>query len=98
MFKHTNTGKQSHSQTNPCAFAYKVVCEDPQYTKPTCTYVGEDASYQFIRHRLQEQEHVQNNLKNIQPMILTEEDKKKFESSSFCCICEQPFSIYDKQY
>lgn len=64
------------AKQTPCAFAYKVVCENPQYTKPTCTYVEEDASYQFIRHMLQEQEHIQNNLKNIQPMIFTEEEKK----------------------
>ena len=32
----------------PCSFAYKVVCIDNKFTKPTIIYRGENAAYDFI--------------------------------------------------
>ena len=69
------------SQQQPCAFAYKVVCEDSKYTKPTRTFVGENASRTFLEYLIQEQEEIVRILDNIQPMIFTTQDKIKFESA-----------------
>ena len=33
----------------PCSFAYKVVCIDDRFTKPTVVYRGENAACQFIK-------------------------------------------------
>ena len=33
----------------PCSFAYKVVCIDIRFTKPTIIYRGENAAYEFIK-------------------------------------------------
>ena len=38
----------------PCSFAYKFVCIDDRFTKPTVAYRGENAAYEFIRAILQE--------------------------------------------
>ena len=32
-----------------CSFAYKVVCIDDRFTKPTVVYRGENAAYEFIK-------------------------------------------------
>ena len=51
----TNNNDKHISQQEPCAFAYKVVCEDPKYTNPTKTYVGNDASKKFFECMMEEQ-------------------------------------------
>ena len=38
----------------PCSFAYKVVCINDRFTKPTVVYRGENAAYEFIKAILQE--------------------------------------------
>ena len=38
----------------PCSFAYKVVCIDDRFTKPTVVYRGENAAYEFIKAILKE--------------------------------------------
>ena len=38
----------------PCSFAYKVVCIDDRFTKPTVVYRGENTAYGFIKAILKE--------------------------------------------
>ena len=38
----------------PCSFAYKIVCTDNRFTKPTIIYRGENAVYEFIKAILEE--------------------------------------------
>ena len=38
----------------PCSFAYKVVCIDDTFTKPTVVNRGEIAAYEFIKAIFQE--------------------------------------------
>ena len=33
----------------PCSFAYKIVCIDDKFTKPTIIYRGKNAAYEFIK-------------------------------------------------
>ena len=33
----------------PCSFAYKVVCIDDRFSKPTVVFRGENAAYEFIK-------------------------------------------------
>lgn len=86
------------SQQDPCAFAYKVVCEDSKYTKPTVTYVGKDASKKFLECMIQEHKQVKEILDNAQPMVFTDEDRRKFESAEKCGICGKRFSDYERNH
>ena len=38
----------------PCSFAYKLVCVDDKFTKPTVVFRGENATYEFIGKILKE--------------------------------------------
>ena len=38
----------------PCSFAYKIVCIDDRFTKPTIIYRGKNAAYEFIKAILEE--------------------------------------------
>ncbi|WAR05701.1 hypothetical protein MAR_021070, partial [Mya arenaria] len=68
------------------------------YTQPIVTYVGEDASEQFLHCMIQEQGHIQTILKSIQPLNLSPEEEQEYDSTPQCCICEQLFSLYDEKY
>lgn len=46
---------------------------------------------------MKEQEHTKTILETIQPMNLTPNDQQKFVTAEKCCICEETFSIYNKQ-
>ena len=53
-----------------CSYAYKVVCQDSQYTKPLRLYRGENAVLNFLENLLKENE-------EIQEVIKTQFRKKK---------------------
>ena len=38
----------------PCSFAYKIVCIDDKFSKPTIIYRGKNAAYEFIKAILEE--------------------------------------------
>ena len=50
--------QQSHTTTTsllqPISFGYKVVCQNPKYTKPTVIYRGTDTSQNLIQCLLEE--------------------------------------------
>ena len=94
----TNNNDKHISQQEPCAFAYKVVCEDPKYTNPTKTYVGNDASKKCIECMMEEQRQCMQILDYVRPMTFTNENKNEFESANSCCICEKPFTAHDRMY
>lgn len=88
----------STTKLDVCGFGYKVVCEDERYTKPSVIYRGEDAGKRLIECLLQEQEHIQQILSNIEPMHITEEHNDLIKNAMQCCICKKRFTIYDKIY
>ena len=61
------------------------MCEDPQFTKQTITYVGKDASKKFldcmIEHKL-----IMQILNNVKPLSLTHEQEQRFQLAEKCCI------------
>ena len=75
----------------PCNFAYKIVCIDDKFTKPTIIYRGENAAYEVIKAILEEyqyykkimEEHFNKNL------IMTEEEEDLFQKSNNCWICKK---------
>ena len=41
--------KKKYQDHISCSFAYKVICIDDRFTKPTVVYRGENAAYEFIK-------------------------------------------------
>ena len=94
-FECTNKLKEVRNhitQQDLCAFAYKLVCEDHKFTKPTITYVGKDASKKFLECMIQEHEQIMTILDNVQPRFLSDEEEKRFQSAEKCCICVRIYS------
>ena len=107
----TNVTKLHTCQPNPkssasipltklevCGFAYKIVCKDSQYTKPSVIYRGEDAGRKLIECLLREEEEIQGILSNIQPMNITEEHQGLIENAVECCLCKVCLTAEDKKY
>ena len=78
-----------------CGFAYKVVCEDPQHTKPTVIYRGPNASNKLIESLLEEQKEIKEILSHIEPMP---EHDGLIDSAKSCCLCKKEFTLYDRTY
>ncbi|XP_053380071.1 uncharacterized protein LOC128548718, partial [Mercenaria mercenaria] len=92
----THSSTTSTTKLEVCGFAYKVVCADNRYTKPTVVYRGSDASQKFITSLLREQKEIENILSNIEPMIITSDDFEEISRASQCCLCQKDFTPYEK--
>ena len=75
----------------PCSFAYKVVCIDNRFTKPTVVYRGENAAFEFIKAILQEHKYCTKIRKKHfkKNSIMNEEEEHLFQQSSSCWICKK---------
>lgn len=81
-----------------CGFAYKVVCEDSKYSKPTVVYRDSDASNLFIQCLLTEQREIENILSRVEPMIIKDEYMGEIDNPYKCCLCGKGFTSYEKVY
>ena len=74
----------------PCSFAYKVVCIDNKFTKPTIIYRGENAAYEFIKAILEEYKYCKKIMKEYfnKNLIMSEEEEHLFQKSNICWICK----------
>ena len=81
-----------------CSYRYKVVCcYDDKYSKPVQFYRGENAVSKFMEQMLQEVRYCKgfkNNHFN-KDMIMTEADKKDFNTADKCHICNKKYSEKD---
>ena len=85
-FEYTNKLKEmgNHmTHQDPRAFAYKVVCEGHKFTKQTITYVGKDASKTFLECMIQGHEQIMTILDNVKPLILSDDEEKRFQLADF---------------
>ena len=75
----------------PCSFAYKLVCVDDEFTKPTVVFSEENAAYESVKAILKEYQHCKKVMKERfhKNLIMSEEDKEQFQSSNTCRICEK---------
>ena len=76
MFTTVNT------KFEPCGFGYQVVCINDKYTKPPVVYRGPDVSKKFLENIVEEEKMIKEVLKHVEPMVMTEDDKLKFQSSN----------------
>ena len=79
----------------PCGFSYVVVRSDRQTSGPH-TYRGEDAVFEFLRHLLNREREVREDMANKRPLVITNEDWKKFRNARECYICDK--SLYKDLY
>ena len=77
-----------------CSFAYKSVCIDDRFTKPTIIYRGENAAYKFIKAILEEYKYCKKIMKEYfnKNLIMTEEEEDLFQKSNNCWICKKLIS------
>ena len=74
----------------PCSLAYKVVCIDNRFTKPTIIYRGENPAYEFIKAILEEYKYCKKIIEEYfnKNLIMTEEEHL-FQKSNNCWICKK---------
>ena len=75
----------------PCSFAYKVVCIDDRFTKPTVVFRGENSAYEFIKAILKEYKYCRKvmNKHFNKNLIMSEEEEHLFQQSNSCWICKK---------
>ena len=78
----------------PCSFAYKIVCIDNKFAKPTVIYRGENAADEFIKAILEEYEYCKKIMEEYfnKNLIMTEEEQDLFQKINNCWICKKNFS------
>ena len=74
-----------------CSFAYKVVCIDNRFTKPTIIYRGENAAYEFFNATLKEYKYCKKVMDEYfnKNLIMTQEEEHLFQKSNSCYICKK---------
>ena len=98
---HTCAPNPDYSSTTPttklevCGFAYKVVCEDSRYTKPTVIYRGPNAAVKLIESLIKEQKEIREIISHIEPIP---EHEGLLDNAKQCCLCKKNFSLYDRTY
>ena len=75
----------------PFSFAYKIVCIDDKFTKPTIIYNGENAADEFIKAILEEYKYCKKiiNKHFNKNLVMTEEEEDLFQKSNNCWICKE---------
>lgn len=76
-----------------CGYVYQVVCVDNQYTKRPIVYRGPNVSKHFLENILAERDEIENILKTVQPLQMSESEELSFKSSTQCHICNDLFSV-----
>ena len=72
----------------PCSYAYKIVCTDDRFNKPTVIYRGESAAYEFIKAILKEYKYCKKIMKKyFDKNLIMNEEEYLFQQSNSCSIC-----------
>ena len=78
----------------PCSFAYKIICIDNRFTKPTIIYRGENAAYEFTKAILEEYKYFKKIMEEYfnKNLIMTEREEDLFQKSNNSWICKKFFN------
>ena len=82
-----------------CSYGYKLVCVDPQFSKPVKLYRGPNAVYKFIESVIDEVDYCQKVKKEHfnKPLVMSEEDEALFRSQDSCHICNEKYTASAKR-
>ena len=71
---------EKHQDHVPCSFAYKIVCINDRFTKPTIFYTDENAAYESIQSNLKEFKYCKKIMKEyfIKNLIMSEKEEHLF--------------------
>ena len=89
----TNSNTTQTSEHVPCSFFYIVVRSDGEVTSKSL-YCGEDCMDKFFSELDCEIEKIRNDLKNIRPLEMTQEDWDRHRAADLCWVCDGPFRPY----
>ena len=76
-----------------CGYGYQVVSLDAKYTKTPKIYRGPNVSKHFLESMIAERDEIENILKTVQPLQMSNSEELSFISSTQCHICNDPFSV-----
>ena len=76
----------NYQKQEPNSFCYYIKCIDDKYSK-LVTYRGPDAAKEFVKALACETKNLYRILKKVEQMIFTKEDKKCYDSTNICHIC-----------
>ena len=81
----------------PCSFAYKVICVDDKFSKPTALCRSENVVYKFIDAIIKEYDYCREVIKQYfnKNLLMSEGDEERFQMSNKCCICDKLFDVGD---
>ena len=72
------------------SFAYKVVCIDDRFTKPTVLFRGKNSAYSFVKAILKEYKYWKKVMnKHFNKNLIMSEEEYLFQQSNSCWICKK---------
>ena len=76
-----------------CSYGYKLVCVDDKFSKPSKSYLGEDAVCNFISSMIKGSKYCSDMMKKhfIKELVMTEKDAQDFENSTERSICDNDY-------
>ena len=80
-----------YQQHTPSGFSYMVVSTASEYTKEPVVYRGPNVIETFLDRLIEEHHDINNTLKVIRPMVMSEEEVLQYNQATTCSICQEPF-------
>ena len=75
-----------------CSYGYKLVCVDDKFSNPFKSYLGEDATCNFISTMIEESKCCSDVMKkHFKKLLMTKKDNEDFENSTDCLICDNDY-------
>ena len=96
--KNKRSYTEAYQTHEDCGSAYKVVCcYDGKYSKPTQTYQGENAVYNFMEKMLEEVDYCKAVIKKQfnKSLVMTKDDEQHFKTMDGCHICGEKYDEKD---
>ena len=97
-----NSYTDAYQKHTPCGYCIQIVCSaDASHSKsrtykpivygPTDPdYIGTDTIPHFIKKIHELEEKIMEDLKEVEPMVMTEQDEIDHAAATECCLCRNP--------
>lgn len=93
----TNSYTNAYQKHEPCAIGFQVVCSYDDSLSFYDSYQGPESAKWFIQRMQHTAGWIEDIYKKIQPIIMTDENRKTFDNSDTCHMCNKPFSDDDEK-